>query len=106
MERIVIVGYKPIQGKEDELKVLSRSHWKTLKELDLVTDRKPIIMEAEDRTIIEVFGWKSKQAMEEAHSNPTVLKMWTDYSKVCEYIPVGTIKETENIFSEFSPVDS
>ncbi len=105
MERIVIVGYKPLEGKKTELKELSKSHWKTLHDLELVTDRKPIIMETENGTVIEVFGWKSKKTMEEAHSNPKVLEMWKDYSKVCEYIPIGTIKETEKLFSEFTPIN-
>jgi len=105
MERIVIVGYKPFKGKEAELKEFSKSHWKTLRDLDLVTDRKPIIMEAADGIIVEIFGWKSKKAMEEAHSNSEVLEMWTEYSKVCEYVPIGTIKEAENLFSEFTPIN-
>lgn len=105
MERIVIVGYKPFQGKEEELKELSKSHWKTLHDLGLVTDRRPVVMQAENGAIIEVFGWKSKMAMEEAHSNPDVLKMWSKYSKVCEYVPIATIKEAENLFSEFSPIN-
>ncbi|MFD2564689.1 hypothetical protein [Aquimarina rubra] len=105
MERIVIVGYKPLNGKEKELKELSKSHWKTLHRLGLVTDREPILMEAENGTVIEIFGWISKQAMEQAHSNPKVLKMWGEYSKICEYVPIGKIKETESLFSEFTPIN-
>jgi len=105
MERIVIVGYQPLKGKETALKALIKSHWKDLYELDLVTERKPIVMESESGTIIEVFEWKSKKAMEEAHSNPEVLKIWTEYAKVCEYVPIGKLKEAESLFSEFSPVD-
>jgi len=106
MERIVIVGYKPLKNKEEELKELSKVHWKTLHQLNLVTDRKPILMQAGSGTIIEIFGWKSKKTMEEAHSNPDVLKMWKEYSKVCEYVPVGKIKEAEHLFSEFTPINS
>ncbi len=105
MERIVIVGYKPLKNKEEELKNLSKAHWKILHDLNLVTDRKPIIMQAENGTVIEVFGWKSKKTMEEAHSNPNVLKMWGEYSKVCEYIPIGKIREAGNLFSEFTPIN-
>ena len=106
MERIVLVGYKPLDGKGAELKELSKSHWNNLHELGLVTDRKPILMETENGTVIEVFGWKSKKAMEEAHSNPKVLEMWQEYSKVCEYVPIGTIKETGKLFSEFTPINA
>ena len=54
---------------------------------------------------IEVFGWKSKQAIEAAHTNTEVQKMWSEYAKVCEYVPVGSIEELNNVFSEFSPVE-
>ncbi|XLS30090.1 hypothetical protein ACJD0Z_04515 [Flavobacteriaceae bacterium M23B6Z8] len=104
MERIVIVAYKPHKGKNNELKSLAEEHWDTLNTLGLVSERKPILMEAEDGTIIEVFGWKSKMAMEKAHSHPKVLTMWKAYAEVCEYLPVAQIPEAANLFSEFSPI--
>jgi hypothetical protein len=105
MERIVIVGYKPFAGKSEQLKALSLNHWQKLNEIGLVSNRKPIIMESAEGSIIEVFGWKSKSAMQEAHANPKVLKMWKEYSEVCEYVPIKEIKESENLFSEFTPID-
>ena len=46
-----------------------------------------MIMEAEDGTIVEVFEWKSKQAIDAAHTNPRVLEMWEEYAAVCDYVP-------------------
>ncbi|MFD0862592.1 hypothetical protein ACFQ1M_10295 [Sungkyunkwania multivorans] len=105
MERIVIVGYKPLKGKEEELKQLAKSHWNSLHDLGLVTHRKPIVMEAEGGTIVEVFGWKSKMAMEKAHADPEVLKMWKKYAEVCEYIPIGMVEEAQQVFSEFNSMN-
>jgi hypothetical protein len=102
-ERIVIVGYKPKSGKEEALHQLMRSHISILKSQDLVTDRDSIIIEAKDGTIIEIFEWKSKSAMNLAHTNPEVLKMWGKYAEVCDYIPIGQVEETANLFSEFKP---
>ena len=104
-ERVVIVGYKPLPGKELELVELSKRHWETLNAENLVSQRKPIIMQSANGTVVEVFGWKSKEAMESAHSNPVVLDMWGKYSKVCEYIPAGELEELKELFSEFSPVN-
>ena len=104
MERIVIVGYRPFPGKESELEELMKNHWGILNEEGLVSDRKPILCKSKDGTIIEVFGWKSKDAIQSAHSNESVQRMWAEYAKVCEYIPVGDIEEGKNLFSEFSPV--
>ena len=101
-ERIVIVGYKPKAGKAEALRQLMREHLPILKQLNLVTDRPSIMMEAKDGTIIEVFEWKSKFAIEQAHKNPVILEMWGKYAQVCDYIPVGKVEETANLFSEFS----
>lgn len=105
MERIVIVGYKPLAGKELALKELIKSHWQTLDAEGLVSARKPIIAQSSDGTIIEVFGWKSKEAMQMAHSNPIVQKMWEAYASVCEYVPIGQLDEAKSLFSEFGPIN-
>lgn len=102
MERIVIVGYKPLPGKEEALKELMKTHWEKLRKENLVSDRKPVLMEAADGTIVEVFGWKSQEAIESAHSNAEVQKLWQEYAEVCEYVPVADIPESRNLFSEFA----
>jgi quinol monooxygenase YgiN len=102
-EKIVIVGYRPKPGKAEALHQLMREHLPTLKSLDLVTDRASIMMEAEDGTIIEVFEWKSAAAIEQAHSNPEVLKMWEKFAGACDYIPVGQVEEIGKLFSSFKP---
>jgi len=53
--RIVIVAYRPKAGKENALKQLAREHYNRLKTQDLVSDRAPILMQAKDGTIVEVF---------------------------------------------------
>lgn len=104
MERIVIVAYKPFLDKESELEKLIETHWDILNNEGLVSNRKSIIMKAKNGTIIEIFGWQSKDAMESAHSNETVQNMWAEYSKVCEYIPISEVQESQQLFSEFTPV--
>ena len=105
MGRIVIATYRPKQGQSAALKELMKTHVAILRSQDLVTERTPILMEAADGTIIEVFEWQSKEAIESAHSNPAVLEMWAAYAKVCEYIPVGEVSETGEIFAEFTPLN-
>ncbi len=101
--RIVIVGYKPKVGKEEALRQLMRIHYSTLNALGLVTERESIIMEAKDGTIVEVFEWKSKAAIEKAHTNAMILQMWQQYADVCDYVPIGKLEEANNLFAEFSP---
>lgn len=106
MERIVIVAYKPLPGKQEALKNLLKQHWNVLDQEGLVSDRKSVICESSDGTIIEVFGWKSKEAIEKSHSNHAVQNMWNQFTEVCEYVPIGSVEESTHLFSEFTPVNT
>jgi len=104
-ERIVITGYRPFAGKEKQLLKMTMSHVETLRKEGLASDREAIIMRSTDGTIVEVFGWKSKDAIKAAHSNPVVNKMWEEYANLCTFIPIGELSEAKEMFSEFTPVN-
>ena len=101
--RVVIACYKPKAGKEKAVKALLVDHVPTLRRIGLVTERAPILMEAKDGTLIEVFEWASPEAIEAAHSHPAVLRMWEEYGKVCDLVPVAQVPEAAQLFSEFAP---
>ncbi len=101
--RIVIVAYKPRPGQSEALAELMKTHWQQLAHEGLVSDRAPITMRAADGTFIEVFEWRSSEAIRAAHENPAVLAMWARFAEVCEYVPVATVPEAAQLFSEFTP---
>jgi len=105
MGRIVIVAYKPKPGKAEALKALSKTHVPRLRKEGFVTDREVTMMEATDGTIVEVFEWLSDEAIQKAHSNPEVLKMWGEYAEVCDYVPLNTLDESNMMFAGFLPLD-
>jgi hypothetical protein len=105
MGRIVIEAKKPKQGKYEQMKELTKTHVPRLLKEGLVTDRTPIIVEAVDGTIIEVFEWLSAEAIQKAHQNPEVQKMWGEYAEVCDYVPLNTVPEASNMFADFTPAD-
>ncbi len=102
---MVIVAYRPKVGQEARLLDLTKEHWPILRGLGLATDRPAYAMRAADGTIIEVFEWKSKEAIESAHTNPEVLKMWERYGEACEYTPLIKIKECSDLFAGFEPIE-
>lgn len=101
----MIACYKPKPGKEKALRALIVDHVPTLRRIGLVTDRQPILMEAKDGTLVEVFEWTSAEAIQTAHGHPAVLRMWEEYGKVCDYIPVAQVPEATQMFSEFTPYE-
>ena len=105
MGRIVIVAYRPKPGKADGLRALVATHVPRLRAEGLVTERAPIVMEAADGTVVEVFEWASREAIEAAHANPAVQAMWAEFAEVCEYVPVSSVAEAGELFSEFAAVD-
>ena len=104
--RIVIACYRPKPGKEKALRALIVDHVATLRRIGLVTDRVPVLMEAKDGTLIEVFEWASAEAIQQAHGHPAVLRMWDEYGKVCDYVPVAQVPEATQMFAEFTPYES
>lgn len=104
MGRIVIACYRPKPGMNQRLAELTRTHLDLLRREDLVTDRKPIAMEAGDGTVVEVFEWKSRAAIDAAHTNPDVQRLWEAYAEVCEYVPIADVSEARELFSEFTPL--
>jgi len=105
MGRLVIAAYHPRPGKEAELRALMREHVPILRAEGLVTDRPPYLMRAKDGTLVEIFEWKSADAIATAHHNPAVLAMWGRYELVCEYAPLDSLAEAHDMFAEFEPVD-
>ena len=104
MGRFVIVAYKPKDGRAAELDAVVAKHLRVLREQDLITDRDGYTMRAEDGTVIEVFEWRSKEAIEEAHGNAAVGALWAEFGAVCDYVPLSSLAETDRMFAEFDAV--
>src|SRR5438874_11174770 len=101
---VVIVAYWPKPGKENKLIDLVQSRVPTLRKENLVTDRVPTIMRSRDGTIIEIPEWKSREAIDAAHKNPSVLAMWNKFFAICDCIPLNTLAEANEMFAGFEPI--
>jgi quinol monooxygenase YgiN len=104
MGRFVIVAYAPKPGKEPELLAAVKKHLQVLSAEQLVTDKPGYVMRAGDGTIVEVFEWRSAEAIHQAHTNPAVQALWTEFGAACDYTPLTKLKETHDMFAEFDAV--
>ena len=104
MGRFVIAAFKPKSEMQTQLAAVVEKHWRVLKTEELVTDRPRYAMQASDGTIIEVFEWRSSEAIEQAHHNPAVLALWAEFEAVCDYVPIAALPESLHPFSEFLPL--
>ncbi len=103
--RLVIVAYRPKPGKEALLLAELRDHVHLLRSEGLATDRPVIHMRAGDGTLVEIFEWASPAAIEQAHANARVQAMWARFAACCEYVPIGSLAEAGQLFSEFEPLE-
>lgn len=103
MGKIVIGSYKPKPGKEAILDRLVHNHVKVLRNQGFATSREPMIMKAGDGTVIEIFEWVSKSAIDEAKQNKDIIEYWNQYNEVCDIIPISQILESTISYSEFTP---
>jgi quinol monooxygenase YgiN len=104
MPILVICSFRPKPGKEKELLGVVRDHLPVLRSQNLATDRTPVVMRASDGTIIEVFEWKHQAAIDEAHRNPEVGKLWARYEACSQYISLRDVPETTGPFPGFEPI--
>lgn len=102
---LVIVAYRPRPGKDEDLLRLTREHVPILRGQGLATERPVQAMRAADGTILEVFEWKSQEAIAAAHQNPEVQKLWERYGEACDYVPLTSVKECGEMFAGFEPID-
>ena len=62
-------------------------------------------MRARDGTIVEVSEWKSPEAIDASHQNPNVHAMWNRFFEICDYVPLNSLAEVEEMFASFAPID-
>jgi hypothetical protein len=106
MGRIVIAAYRPKPDRSADLLALVGKHWRILDGQQLVSARPRIVMQAADGTVLEVFEWRSAQAIEQAHANPAVLALWESFEAVCEHVPLAGLAEAQGLFAEFEALPS
>lgn len=103
--QMVIVVYRPHTGKEQALLELIRDHLRVLRGQGLATERASLVMRAADGALLEIFEWKSKAAVDEAHGNPVIQAMWQKFNDACEFAPLSSLEESKQLFAPFEAVD-
>jgi hypothetical protein len=105
MGRTVIVAYTPKTGQEGALLAAVQKHLHVLKAENLVTDKPAYVMRSRAGVILEVFEWRSADAIAAAHKSPAVGALWAEFNAACDYTPLVNIAETTQRFAEFDSVD-
>jgi len=104
MGKLVFAIYKPNEGEEKALLEIISRHTNVLLSQDLISRRKVIVLKANKGQIIEIFEWKSDNAIGLAHENEKVLEIWSEFAKVCSYETLHDLSELDMIFPDFEVI--
>lgn len=102
---IVFALYHPHEGRDGELEALLGEHLPVLRRLELVTDRPSILVKAKNRTYIEIFEWRSKEAAGVAHEHPEVARVWEAMGRIADFPGLDSLEEAAGKFPHFEPVN-
>ena len=80
-------------------------HLDVLRSERVVTDRQACVMRAGSGAIVEVFEWRSADAIRQAHDDPAVNALWDEFAAVCDDTPLASLGEARQLFAEFEAVD-
>jgi hypothetical protein len=54
---------------------------------------------------VEVFEWRSAEAIARAHDTPAVQALWAEFGQACDYKPLASLPECHHLFAEFEAVN-
>ncbi|MCI0340648.1 MAG: hypothetical protein L0216_05785 [Planctomycetales bacterium] len=106
---LALATYHALPGKEKEFVSLIRAHWPVLSRRGLVTARRPVLGRSASTpgVFVEVFEWKSPVAVERAHRDPEVQRIWNAMALISAK-PAATLArlpECEGPFPNFQILD-
>ena len=100
----VMALFRPKPGREADLMACMRDHLPVLRARGLATDAPSTILRAGDGTLVEIFEWRSADAIDAAHTDPAVGKLWARYAACCDYVTLGDLAESRTMFPSFERV--
>ena len=101
---VVFALYKPLEGKDEELRRIIAQHLPVLRRLELITDRPAILARSKNGTYIEIFEWRTAESAGLAHHHPEVAKVWEAMGAVCDMPLLESLEEVKERFPHFVPV--
>lgn len=102
---MTIATYRPKPGKAAEVLALTRAHLPLLTAEGLAEPGRRLCGRAKDGTIVEIFVWKSPDAIEAAHKNAAIGGLWAKFGEIADFIMAKDLPETAEMFAEFEWID-
>ncbi|MCI0596362.1 MAG: hypothetical protein L0Z48_07440 [candidate division Zixibacteria bacterium] len=106
---VVLALYQVASENEQALLKLIPKKRRYFLKAGYATRRAPILLRSRQNPeiLIEIFEWKSQDAVAKAHQDPKVRAIWDEMDKLCKRIGQGLseVPEFATPFPHFEPVD-
>lgn len=102
---MAIACYRPKPGRAAEVLSLTKAHLPTLVAEGLAEPGRRLCGRAKDGALVEIFVWKSAEAIEAAHKNAAVGALWAKFAELADFVMAKDLAETANLFAEFDWID-
>jgi hypothetical protein len=107
--QIAIAVYHAMEEKDEEFFSLIRAHWPVLYRRGLVTPMRPKVAQSTTTpgVFIETFEWKSPAAVDRAHRDPEVQRIWNAMAAIWQKpsATLARLPECQSQFAHFAMLD-
>lgn len=107
--QLAIAVYHAMEEKEEEFFSLIRAHWPVLYRRGLVTPMRPKVSQSSTTpgVFIETFEWKSPAAVDRAHRDPEVQRIWNAMAAIWQKpsATLARLAECQSQFAHFPMLD-
>ena len=102
----VICVYESKPGRETHLKEKLVEHFAILSKEGLTTSAFHVVMKSpQDNHYIEIFEWKDEEASRQAHSMPSVTRIWDEIGTCADMSTMADLHEAGRQFPHFERVN-
>jgi len=105
MSILAIATYKPKTGRENDFLKLLTNHIPTLHSEKLISSKDNYVMHSKNGTIIEIFEWLSREAVDKAYETQCYGSFWQQIGERADVVSLNSLEETGQPFAGFKIIN-
>jgi hypothetical protein len=98
---LALAAYRPRPEREDDFLVFLHEELALLRRRGHVTERRAPVVRAPKGELLVVLEWSTDHAVDDAHADPDVLKVWDRKAELAEYIAPAALSGSDIPFARW-----
>jgi len=105
-KRLAMCVWRPHYGREHNLVALLGHQLARLRELDLVTNREPVVGRTDNDEVVVILEWVSSEAIATAETDPGIVRIMRHVVALADAVTPASVPAAREMFFEMTPIDS